>query len=67
MKKLFILIGLAAVTFGMTSCRKVCECTTYQSGKSINNYLREKDSRDQACKDLEDVASADGTIHMICK
>ena len=32
MKKLFILIGLAAVTFGMTSCRKVCECTTYQSG-----------------------------------
>ena len=61
MKKLFILIGLAAVTFGMTSCRKVCECTTYQSGKSINNYLREKDSRDQACKDLEDVSSEDGT------
>ena len=67
MKKLFILIGLAAVTFGMTSCRKVCDCTTYQSGKSINSYLREKDSRDQACKDLEDVTSAEGTIYMSCK
>lgn len=69
MKKLFVLIGLAAITFGMSSCRKVCDCTTYQSGKSINNYLREKDSRDQSCKDLEDVYSTDSakTIYMRCK
>lgn len=67
MKKLFLFLGLAAITFGMSSCRKVCECTTYQKGKSINNYLREKDDRAQDCKELEDVGSEDGTIYMSCK
>lgn len=67
MKKLFLLLGLAAITFGMTSCRKVCDCTTYQDGKSINSYLREKDDRAQDCKELEDIQSEDGTIYMKCK
>lgn len=66
MKNILLLLGFSAIVLGMASCRKVCECTTYQNGKSINNYLREKSDKSQPCSELQDVGSADSTIYMRC-
>jgi len=34
MKKLLVVLGVAAFGFAFTSCEKSCECTTYALGES---------------------------------
>lgn len=52
MKKLMIALGLGACIFGMTSCRKVCDCSLFQSNEKIHKYTLEREDRAQKCSDL---------------
>jgi len=35
MKKLFVVLGVVAIAFAFTSCKKTCECTTYLLGEVV--------------------------------
>ena len=47
-----IVLGFGSVLFGMTSCRKVCNCTLFQANEKINKYMVEREDRSQKCADL---------------
>jgi len=47
MKKLFLVLGIAAVCFCATSCKKQCECSTYVLGTVTSTVSHEiKSSED---------------------
>ena len=50
MKKLFLVLGIAAFCFGAISCKKQCECTTYLLGEVVSTNSYEVDSKDDCLK-----------------
>lgn len=56
MKKFLILLGVTAVVFGMSSCKKECNCTTTYGGTSVTQDWGEQKASD--CDDLTSVYKA---------
>ena len=61
MKKLFVVLGVVAIAFAFTSCKKTCECTTYLLGEVVaSNEYEVKGSEDCAQFVTYDVITQSG-------
>ncbi|MBQ9639341.1 MAG: hypothetical protein IJV22_07290 [Bacteroidales bacterium] len=62
MKKVVLVLGVAAMMFGMASCSKTCKCTYTVAGISATQHDIDISDNDDVkkCKDLNDSFTVNG-------